>query len=432
MLPERPRIFFASEDIGLCMSSLAEGFRALGCKTTTMVTHKEVNAPEIEYDIVRGDLLRRRFEYGKKSRVVAGISRRVDAALNAAVNGAATPSYLDHDVFVFFWKPWTPAPVLFPLLKRLGKKIVVYYLGSEARHVSAFCQEYGVDASKWGRSYHLDPLEPKLEAIRWAELYADLIYSVPDQAGLQIRPYYHTFVPLKIDLEPHVPDREVPVVLHAPSWDVVQRGDIKGTSYVRAAMEQLQAEGVRFDFKYIHGMMRKDVLEILKSSDVVVDELILHGPGALAAEAMRAGCAVATHIIEPPHPFFDAPVCPVDPTNVKERTRRLITDRAYRVELAAKGPAWAKQVFDPTWIAARMLRHLRGEVMPEYVPRFYLERYEPPVRLSPYLRALSLRVAERFRPETAHLLFEAAKRGVVAKPGRRRLREARLESPHSK
>lgn len=429
MIPERPKVFFASEDIGLCMSALAEGFRALGCPTTTMVTHKEVNAPEIEYDIVRGNVIFARMNYAKHPRLVAGVTRRVDAVLTAALNGVATPSYLDHDVYVFFWKPWAPPPVLFPLLKRLGKKIVVYYLGSEARHVAAFSQEFGVDPSKWGASYHREPLDPRIESIRWAELYADLVYSVPDQSSLQIRPYYHSFVPLRIDLEAHVPAREVPVVLHAPAWDFKQRGDIKGTSYVMQAVEELKSEGLQFEFKFLTGLLRKDLLEILKSSDIVLDELILGGPGALAAEAMRAGCAVATHIIEPPQPFFDPPVCPVSPSNVKERLRRLVTDMPYRLELASKGPAWASRVFDPTWIASRMLTHLRGEQLPDYVPRFYLEKFVPPTRLSARTRALGLRVAERYRPETAQHLHEAAKRGVIAAPRRSRLREADLV-PH--
>lgn len=421
MLPERPRIFLGTEDIGLCMSALAEGFEALGCETTTMVTHKEVNAPEVEYDVVRGNVIKRRVDYERAPRVVAGLTRRLDAALSIGLNGAVTPSYLDHDVFVFFWKPWAPAPALFPLLKRLGKKIVVYYLGSDVRHVTAFSQEYGVDASKWGASYHRDPLEPKIERIRWAELHADLIYSVPDQSGLQIRPYHHAFVPLRVDLEPHVPARTKPVIVHAPAWDFGARGDIKGTSHVLAAVEKLKAEGLEFDFRFLKGLQRREVLDVLSDADIVVDELYLHGPGALSAEGMRAGCAVATRIVEPPPSFFDPPVCAVRPETITDGLRRLITDLPYRLDLAARGPAWAKRVFDPTWIARGILRHLQGEELPHYVPRFYLEGYRPPVRLSPLTRSLGLRVTERFRPEMVWMLDDAVSRGVVASPapGRR-------------
>jgi hypothetical protein len=416
MLPEHPRIFLGTEDIGLCMSAVAEGFDALGCATTTMVTHKEVNAPGERYDVVRGGPLRGRYDYERRHRVVAGIGRRLDAALSMGRNAVATPAYLDHDVFIFFWKAWAPPQIVFPLLRRFGKRIVFYFLGSDVRHLSAFSQEYGVDVSKWGATYHVDPLEPKITKLRRVELFADLVYSVPDQSGLQIRPYYHARVPLRVDLEPRVPSRKKPIIVHAPAWDFEARGDIKGTSIIKAAVEQLRREGLEFEFKFLTGLMRGEVLELLRDTDIVIDELYLHGPGALSAEAMRAGCAVATRIIEPPHPAFDPPVCAVRPETVVPALRRLITDLAYRLELAARGPAWAKTMFDPKEIAAGILRHLRGEELPHYTPRFYLEGYRPPTRLSSAARDLSLRVTERFRPEMLWSLDDAVDRGVIAAP----------------
>ena len=209
-MPDRPRIFLGTDDIGLCLSALAKGFEELGCATTTMVTQRRPNAPDMRYDVVRGGELGRRVQYERAPRIVAGLGRRLDAALTVALNATATPSYLDHDVFVFFWQPWAPRPVLFPLLRALGKKIVVYYLGSDVRHITALSQEYGIDTSNWGAAFHNDPLDAKLQRIRWGELYADLVYSVPDQSGLQIRPYYHAHVPIRVDLEPHIPRRETP------------------------------------------------------------------------------------------------------------------------------------------------------------------------------------------------------------------------------
>ncbi len=168
------------------------------------------------------------------------------------------------------------------------------------------------------------------------------------------------------------------------------------------------------------GVPRKDVIEAVSDADILVDELFVHGPAALSAEAMAAGAAVATRIIEPPFPFFDPPVCPVRPDPVKAGLRRLITDIPYRVDLAARGNAWRESAFDPTRIAARILRHLAGGEPPEYVPRFYLDSYLPTTPLSRLNRALSLRVAERFRPDAANILDAAARRGVVARPSRGR------------
>jgi hypothetical protein len=413
MLPENLRIFLGTADTAGSLSALAEGFRANGCTTTTMVKRREFYAPETRYDAVRGRELLKLYAYEHAPRLVRGIAWRADAALGLALNGVATPAYLNHDVFVFILEPWAPAPVLFPLLKRLGKKIIVYYLGSDVRHVSAYAQEYGVETSLWGPAYNRDPLDPKVQRLRWGELYADLVYSVPDQSGLQIRPYYHAHAPVKVDLDPRVPSRRVPVLLHAPS-----RPEIKGTSFILAAVEQLKREGLEFEFQMVTGVPRKEVLKAVSNADIIIDELFVHGPAALSAEGMAAGCAIATRIIEPTFPCFDPPVCPVRPDTVTAALRRLITDIPYRVELAAKGTAWGKTAFDPTRIAAGILRHLEGKDQPEYVPRFYLDSYRPTPPLSRRSRALSLRVAQKFRPEAAQMLFDAASRGVVARPPR--------------
>jgi hypothetical protein len=383
-----------------------------------MVTHRHHFTPDAPHDIVRGRELLMRYEYESAPKLIRGVARRLDLALSVALNTAASPSYIgDHDVFVFIVEPWAPAPALYPLLKRLGKKIIVYYLGSDVRHVSALSQEYGIDTTDWGPAFNRDPLDAKLQRIRWGELYADLVYSVPDQAGLQIRPYFHAHIPVDVDIETRIHGRTRPRILHAPS-----RRDLKGTSFVLAAVERLRAEGLELDFELLSGVARKDVIAMLQNTDIVVDELFLHGPGVLSAEAMYAGCAVATRIIEPAPSFFSPPVCAVTPETITAGLRRLIVDVPYRTDLAARGAAWARSAFDPERVAARILRHLAGCEVPEYVPRFYLDAYRPAQRLSPLSRALSSRVAERFQPErfapqSAHVLDDAARRGVI---GRRR------------
>lgn len=411
MLPETPRVFLGTADTAAALSALAAGFRANGCVTTTMVKRVEAFTPDARYDVVRGKELLKVFPYEHAPRLVRAVSWRLDDALGLALNSLATPSYLNNDVFVFILEPWAPPNLLFPLLKRLGKKLIVYYLGSDVRHVSAYAQEFGVDTTLWGPAYNRDPLDPKVQRIRWGELYADLVYSVPDQAGLQIRPYYHAYAPVKVDVEPHVPDRRVPKILHAPS-----RPEIKGTPFILRAIEQLRREGLEFEFELLTGVPRAKVIEAVKTADIVVDELYVHGPAAFSAEAMAAGCAVATRIIEPPYPCFDPPVCPVRPDTVVDGLRRLITDIPFRLELAARGTEWRGVTFDPKRIAADILRDLRGETAPQYTPRFYLESYRPPSALSRRSRMLSSRVAERHRPDAAGILDDAAARGVVAAP----------------
>ena len=413
MISNRPRVFLGTSDTSSCLTALAKGFRSLGCSTTVAVTHPEWNTPGVQYDVMRGRPLLHLYQDERMPALLRGALHRLDSGLSIALNAGATPEYLDHDIFVLVAAPWAPAPALYPLLARLGKRLVVYHLGSDVRHVSAFSQEFGVDLSKLA-TLPRDPLDRKIQYIRWGELFADLVYSVHDQAGLQIRPYYHAHTPVDIDVGDHIPARVEPRIVHAPS-----RQDLKGTADIVGALDALRREGLRFDFQLLTGVPRTAVLEALRGADIVIDQLILHGPGVLGAEAMLAGCAVATRTLEPAPTCFAPPVCAIDRDNVRDRLRKLIKDVAYRTALAARGAAWARATFDPTRIAKAMLSRLEGEELPEYVPNFYLDRYSPPAPLSTLTRALSLRVAERFRPEWGPSLYEAAERGVVRAPSRR-------------
>jgi hypothetical protein len=413
---ERLRFFLCTRDTAGVMSGLALGLRKLGHAVTTMAFEREVYTPDLGYDVVRGRPIQARYDYNKRaSRLVRALAWRTDHLLGYLQNGLATPEYLQHDVFVIFAAPWEPEWLLYPLLKRLGKAVVVYYVGSEARHLDPFSQEFGVDPSGWGADLFKDPINVKLRAIRASELFADTIYSLPDVAGMQIRPYHHAHLPLDVihEIPGGVPDRRAPVILHAPS-----RSDIKGTSLVAAAIEQLKREGIALDFRVLTNVPRQAVLDELKNADIVVDQLFFHGPGVLAAEAMSAGCAVATRIVEPPSPAFDPPLCPIRPTNIVERLRELILDRAKRVLLARKAQSWARTTFDPERVAANVVLRLHGTVAPDYVPSFYLDGYAPSERnaISWSNRRLSLEVVARYRCERLFSLGDAVRRRVIAGP----------------
>jgi hypothetical protein len=288
--------------------------------------------------------------------------------------------------------------VTFPLLKRLGKRIVCYWLGSDVRHVTALAQEFGVDTSAWPQPFHQESIDSKIRKIRFSELYADLIYSVPDQSGLAIRPYHHARIPFASldDISERVPGRAVPIVLHAPS-----RAALKGTAEIEAAVKNLRARGIQMQFDLVTGIPRDELLRRLEDADIVVDELVLEGPGVLSVEAMAAGCAVCTHTSRALASTPNLPFAPVGFANVESTLHRLVVDMAWRRKLALSGRQWVGETFGASVVAKRMLDHLAGQEPPDYVPDFFVDRYElpPGVHLHQSTRRLSRQVIERFRPE---------------------------------
>jgi hypothetical protein len=178
-------------------------------------------------------------------------------------------------------------------------------------------------------------------------------------------------------------------------------------------LNELRTEGVDFDLVFLDRVSHRELLKLLEDADILIDELFFHGPGVLSAEAMAAGCAVATHVL----PEEVAPVVSISPADVKEKVRRLIGDVSFRVDLARQGISWARERYDPRAVAADILEHLRGARGVEHHPRFFLDRYRllPGDRLSSHTRRLSARVALKYGVDRERL-DGAARRGLLSLP----------------
>lgn len=382
------------------VAGMALGLRELGHDVTTMVSFIPRWTPDAQYDIVRGYELLSRYDYTRSSsRFVQAIGERIDRNLvDPLVSALSTREYLAHDLFLILYRAWLPEATLYPLIKRLGKKIAVYYCGSEVRHFTAFDQEFGNGVARWTKGDRQDDLDAKVQRLRLGELYADAIFSVGDQSGLQIRPYYHSLLPADPvrSHTPFIPARARPILVHAPT-----RPELKGTAEISAAIETLRREGHDFEYRLLKGVTRTAVLTELESADIVIDQLALHGPGMFGAEAMALGCAVATRALAPVT-IFDPPVCRIEPDTLVDRLRQLVLDVPYRVSLAEAGAAWVRAAFDPKRVASRMLDAVYGRIDVDYHPRFFLERFRWPHdrKLSRRAQSLNTTVARRFAPES--------------------------------
>nr|MBA2741062.1 hypothetical protein [Actinomycetota bacterium] len=139
------------------------------------------------------------------------------------------------DVFHFYFGlTLVPRSLQFPLLRMLGKKSVMHYLGSDIRGKSPAQLAYGKKAGA--------EIVGSFDAIRW----------VPEAE----------FIPPGIDVARIAPsppsDRERPVILHAPS-----SRRRKGTADVIAACEGLDA-----DLLLVEGLQHDDAFERYREADI--------------------------------------------------------------------------------------------------------------------------------------------------------------------
>lgn len=408
------RIFIGTEEIASLLSDLAFGFRELGYPVTTYASAKNKFYTGHQYDIVRGTVINDIIHYWNwkfLSKRIKDYCNRVDKWLSIPYLKWKNSELVDrHDVFIFIWKPWVHESYLFPLLKKKGKKIICLHVGTDVRHTAAFEQEYHISTSDWGDFFTTDKLEPKISKLRYHELYADIIYSVPDQAGLYIRPYKHFRLSLHKNkqIAYNIPARKKPLIVHAPS-----RSAIKGTAIINQTIERLKREGYELEYRLIENMPNAALLQLLSEADILCDELCLHGPGVLSAEAMAAGCAVATRCLNVPP--FQPPVCAVTPDNLYEKLKRLITDIDYRVELATAGKKFVDDFNDPVNIAAAMLQDLQKPGSCDYKPEFFIKNFQLPQHtvLSEKTKNLTRQVLQKSGLQETAAAYELEKRGLI-------------------
>ena len=237
------------------------------------------------------------------------------------------------DVFHFYFGlTLVPKSLQFPLLRALGKRSVMHFLGSDIRGKPP-------EALDWSRRAGARVVG-SYDAIRW----------VPDA---------HV-IPPGIDVhavEPAPPsDRGRPLVLHAPSSRAR-----KGTEFVVAACEQLDCE-----LEIVEGVDHREAFERYRRADVIVDQLNAGWYGVFAIEAMALGKPVVTFLHEEAvrrtEEAFNVRVPLVGATKETLRAvlRPLVESAEERRRVGAASRAYVEEVHDLRRVADRLLTLYAG------------------------------------------------------------------------
>ena len=232
------------------------------------------------------------------------------------------------DIFHFYFGlTLVPKSLQFPLLRALGKKSVLHFLGSDIRGTAheqlAWVQRAG---ARVVGSY---------DAIRW----------VPDA---------HV-IPPGIDvqaIEPAPPgNSERPLVMHAPSSRTR-----KGTEHIVAACAEL---GV--DLEIVEGLDHREAFERYRRADVIVDQLNAGWYGVFAIEAMALGKPVVTFLHEDAarrtqEAFgLEVPIVNATRKTLVEALRPLVASAEERARVGAASRAYVEEVHDLERMTDRLL-----------------------------------------------------------------------------
>ncbi len=250
------------------------------------------------------------------------------------------------DVF-HFHGPYTylPKRVALPLLRRLGKGLVVQFWGSDIRDRPAEAVDYLLR--------HVD---------------AGIIGSVATMRRAPTGPWppYH-LLPQAIDTDewpevPPAPGRTIRIV-HAPSRPVK-----KGTPFVLAAMELLRERGVPVELDLITNTPNAEARKRYMAADLVIDQLGVGWYGMLATECLSLGkpviCRLDADAAAAQEEALGTRIPLVRAEKDAEDLARVITDLVRDperlVEIGRASRAYVDEVHDARSVARRCLEIYRA------------------------------------------------------------------------
>jgi glycosyltransferase involved in cell wall biosynthesis len=238
-----------------------------------------------------------------------------------------------------------------PLLKRLGKTVLVTFQGCDVRpYERCFCGRESCRAETAWREPNASAMSRHADRVFF--LNPDLREWLP---GGRFLPYANVDV-RSVRPQP-LPEGDELVVAHAPTNRAV-----KGTAHLVEAVDNLRREGLPLRLDLLEGIPRDEVLDRLASADLVVDQLLLGWFGGFAVEAMALGRPVLSFIREDEpadNPFGDElPIVRTTTATLAQDLRALVHDADRRREAGAAGASFVERHHDPRRVARTVLEGL--------------------------------------------------------------------------
>jgi glycosyltransferase involved in cell wall biosynthesis len=363
--PRQPRAILVGmgETAGYC-GQLVAGFRELGVRAD----HLDLAPDPLSYRTGRGPAhvevvrwLEQRRRRSTRARPAWTLLHRAAMAL-LLVHALAT-----YDAFVFRAGDSFLGLRDLPLLRRLGKRVVVVFFGSDSRpsYLNGAEVARGITGSRAAAE-----TAAKRRIIARIEASATAIVCHTMTAHVHRRPvvaFLELGIPRRAPVAPALVERATedgPLrVLHAPS-----RTLDKGTDVVRAAVEEARNAGANVELEVVTGRPNRDVLAAIAASDFVIDQVYSDSPLAgFAAEAAALGrpAIVGGYAWDDLRRVTPAEVMPPShvcrPEDLADAIRRLASDNAYRRELGERSRRYVAERWTPSAVARRFLTLFAGE-----------------------------------------------------------------------
>lgn len=181
------------------------------------------------------------------------------------------------------------------LNRKLGKAVVTEFWGSDVRVPS-------IESARnpwYVNGYNESDKRSLAVMARWADITSGHAIIADDSFVAAASPYFPHLHRVRQAIDAAAvtpvyppPENKKPVLVHIPSHH-----DVKGTPFVRAAVENLRQRGLEFDYREISGVSHAEAQRLCAQADLVIDQLRLGSHGMFAVEAMALGKPVVCYIL---------------------------------------------------------------------------------------------------------------------------------------
>jgi len=278
--------------------------------------------------------------------------------------------YQQADIYIHIWEGLESSDADLYKFKIRGTKIVSWFVGDEVRFYPTILKEFNID-NNYFLEYNKHVIYTPLRKLRMHERFSDVIFSVPDQSSLALRPYHHLQIPLDLTKYRYKnTGNDIPIIIHIPSAPL-----LKGSPVFESVVKELSEEGLQFQFKNINNIPNSEVRKLLTEADILLDELYMHGPGMLGMEAMASGCCVMVKYLETSPGCFKPPVVSITSDNLKSKLRELIQNKSLREELIKKGRSYVEKNNNAKNVCNLILNSINSYNY-DYYPNYFREKFE--------------------------------------------------------
>lgn len=276
-----------------------------------------------------------------------------------------------YDAFVFlFGETFTNTAFELRLMRWLGRRTVMIFLGSEARPPAIdgglFPYDRDIDGATLARA-----TRRQRERVQRIESLVGLCINAPATAQFHRRKVVDWFalgIPRTVPPHPPMGRGEGPLrLLHSPS-----NRALKGSDAIDAMVRRLREQGLPIEWITLENVPNERVHAEIARADIVLDQLYSDTPmAAFATEAAALGrpVLVGSYFAEYGVLNDALPIPPtifVAPSDFEAELQRLVADPEACHALGERGRVFVAAHWRPEAVARRLVRMLRGEIEPHW------------------------------------------------------------------